>query len=268
MRRGELFWGALLVIVGGLLLLDRFLGFGFWRALGPLLLISLGLWLVWASTRKREPLEVEEVTLPLDDTERVQLRLRHGLGELVLGAGEDPNALLSGRFVGGVTHRERRSQETLRVTLEPKQQLFSSGFHSLCLGPRPDKGLNWELRLNRAVAVYIEAEGGLSSSRYDLSALDVKSFHLRGGLASTELTLPARAVHTQVRIESGMGSVGIRVPEGVAARIHTRGGLATSDIDTRRFPQVGDGYLSPGYDAAEHRVDIEVEHGLGSVSIR
>jgi hypothetical protein len=265
MRRGELLWGAILVAVGGLLLLDRLLGFGFWRALGPLLLITLGVWLVWASSRKAVPFGVEEVSIPLDGAERVQLRLKHGLGELALEAGAGPDVLLTGTFVGGLTHQERRSQDTLRVTLEPgvPRSLFGGrGFWS-----RPERGLNWQLRLNNEVPLQIEAEGGLSNSRYDLSGLNVKSFQLKGGLASTRVTLPAGTDHTQVRIESGLASVRVRVPEGVAARIRTRGGLASSDIDTRRFPQVGGSYLSPDYDGAQHRVDIEIEHGLGSVSV-
>ena len=72
---------------------------------------------------------------------------------------------------------------------------------------------------------------------------------------------------TNVRVESGAASVSIRVPEGVAARIQTKGGLSTIQVDTRRFPQAGDVYQSADYETATNKVDIDVQMGVGSVNI-
>ncbi len=270
MRRNEILWGGALVVIGGVLLLDHLFAINLGRALGPLLLILLGFWLVWTATRRGEPLEIEEASIPLEDVERVHLRLKHGLGELSLHGGTDTETLLSGRFVGGLRRQVTRSGGSLRVALEPRVGgMRFSGFHTLLHSwPRAEHGLSWDLALNTQVPLYIEVEGGLSRSRFDLSDLDVRSFRLKGGLAATEITLPARAANTQVRIEGGLASVQIFVPEGVAARIRTRGGLANSDVDPRRFPQVSGVFISPHYDDAEHRVDLEIEQGLGSVTVR
>jgi hypothetical protein len=58
------------------------------------------------------------------------------------------------------------------------------------------------------------------------------------------------------------------VPEGVSARIHARGGLYELNVDTNRFPNVGDEYRSPDYEVSANRVDIDVETGMGGIKIR
>jgi hypothetical protein len=57
------------------------------------------------------------------------------------------------------------------------------------------------------------------------------------------------------------------VPAGVAARIRSDSGLVDFRVDQERFPRTGDYYQSPDYDEAEHKVDLHVEMGVGSVKI-
>jgi hypothetical protein len=52
------------------------------------------------------------------------------------------------------------------------------------------------------------------------------------------------------------------MPDGVAARIRFRGGMASKNIDEGRFPRVGDEFRSSGYDVAEDRADIGIQGGL------
>jgi hypothetical protein len=96
----------------------------------------------------------------------------------------------------------------------------------------------------------------------------VTELKLKSGASSTQMTLPAHAGHTRAQIESGAASVNVRIPEGVAARIRTRAGLASIQVDTQRFPRSGEYYQSPDYEAAEHRVDLDVQTGVGSVDVR
>ncbi len=93
-------------------------------------------------------------------------------------------------------------------------------------------------------------------------------FDLGTGASATKLTLPAHAGLTSAKIQSGVASVEITVPGGVAARIRATGGLASIDIDETRFPRSGDTYRSPDFDAAENKVDLRIETGVGSVRVR
>jgi hypothetical protein len=44
-------------------------------------------------------------------------------------------------------------------------------------------------------------------------------------------------------------------------------GLGSTNIDESRFPRSLDGWVSPDYESAPNRVEIEIEGGLGSVRV-
>lgn len=111
-------------------------------------------------------------------------------------------------------------------------------------------------------------EVGASDTCLDLTGLRVMELRLRTGASSTEVRLPAHAGHTRASIKTGVSSLFLLIPEGVAAHIQTKGGLAAITVDRARFPQTGGIYRSPDFETAENRVEIEVETGVGSVDIR
>ncbi|MBI4202315.1 MAG: hypothetical protein HY532_04270 [Chloroflexi bacterium] len=58
------------------------------------------------------------------------------------------------------------------------------------------------------------------------------------------------------------------MPEGVAARIRTDTGLSSVDVDTERFPKVGDYYQSPNYGSAARRMEVEIKGGVSDITVR
>jgi hypothetical protein len=110
-------------------------------------------------------------------------------------------------------------------------------------------------------------ETGASETRLDLDDLQISELRLKTGASSTNVNLPAQAGFTRVMVESGAASVDIRIPQGVAARIRSRGGLSSLSLDRSRFPRTGDTYQSADYDTALNKVDIDVQMGVGSVTI-
>ena len=128
--------------------------------------------------------------------------------------------------------------------------------------------LDWSLRLNSEIPLSLDVETGASETRMDLSGLRVTELWLRTGASASELTLPSEAGATRAEIRSGMASVTVRVPLGVAARIRAKSGLAAVTVDQSRFPRAGDGYQSPDYGTATNKVDIDIETGVGSVDVR
>jgi hypothetical protein len=96
----------------------------------------------------------------------------------------------------------------------------------------------------------------------------VTKLAIKTGASSTKLTLPANAGYTSATIESGAASVDVQLPEGVAARIRSRGGLSTLDMDRQKFIRSGDAFQSSDYETALNKVDLDIQMGVGSVSIR
>jgi len=80
--------------------------------------------------------------------------------------------------------------------------------------------------------------------------------------------MPKHAGLTTAKIETGAASVQIRIPEGVAAKIQAQGGLSAITIDNHRFTKREKEYYSPDWEIADHKIDLKVEVGVGSVDIR
>jgi len=44
-------------------------------------------------------------------------------------------------------------------------------------------------------------------------------------------------------------------------------GLGLTSVDEQRFPRSLDGWASPDYESAANRVDIDLQGGLGSITV-
>jgi hypothetical protein len=62
--------------------------------------------------------------------------------------------------------------------------------------------------------------------------------------------------------------VTITIPSGVAARIRADSGLGGIRIDETRFPKSGKMYESADFASATNKIEVEVDGGVGSITIR
>jgi hypothetical protein len=267
MRRGSIFWGGIIVLLGLVLLVDQVLpGFNAWGVFWPLVLILLGVWFLFGRNLVGRPgsLEVEQVNLPLDDIREARIRLHHGAGRLEVNGGGAPGVLLSGSFSGGVEQNLSRDGASARLDLRARADTFAVGWPFIYM----QEGLSWNMALSSEIPLQLELETGASESRLNLQDLRLTDISLKTGASSSTLTLPANAGQTRVNVQSGAASVDLYVPQGVAARIRVQSGLAGIHIDQKRFPATAGGYESPDFAGAANRVDIFVETGVGSVSVQ
>jgi hypothetical protein len=266
MRYGALFWGTLIILVGVALLAGSLLSVNVWPFLLPLVVIFIGAWLLIWSQVKPKPVVSEEVTIPLQGASRADVRIRHGAGRLTLRGGAGPDNLAEGSFTAGLHHEEYRSGDLLDVEMSVPKDLWMNFGGPWIFGPWAP--ILWDVRMNDRIPMTLDMETGAGESHVDLSEMKVEDLRLKTGASSTEMTLPARAGKTRVKVSSGAAAVVLRVPDGVAARIAVESGLAGVKVDTSRFPRSGGGYQSADYDRAENSVDIQVETGVGAVEIR
>ncbi len=130
------------------------------------------------------------------------------------------------------------------------------------------EGLAWAVHLNPTVPMKLWVDTGASSSHLNLARLNVRQLDLHTGASSVEVTMPAHAGRTTARVESGVASVDIRVPEGVAARITGNVGMGTLKVDEARFPRHNGTYETPDFMAASDRIELDIQGGVGAVSVR
>jgi hypothetical protein len=258
-----MFWALALIVGGSLLLLNNLniISIG-WGAIWALFLIALGAWFLWgALVAPRQPIEMQDASIPLGSAGRAYVKIEHGAGTLKLAGGAPADCLMVGRFGGGLDYRTNQDGDTLEAKL-------SIASRSWFLGPWSwGVGLNWDVQLNNAVPLRLRVEAGASQTDLDLTDLKVTELKLSTGASATTVILPAHAGLTTAKIEAGAASVKVNVPGGVAARIRAKGGLASIDIDETRFPRFGDEYRSPDYDTAANKVEMRIETGVGSVRV-
>jgi len=256
-----MFWGILLVLAGLLFLADNFgfLAVSAWTLIFPLALITLGLSAVFGATRKSRP--AETLAIPSAGATNARVRFAYGAGRFSVADGVAPGAIVSGSFVGGVEHSERRAGETididLRLPSDPTRWRF----------PGTDGAFDWDVRLATGVPLSIRFEGGASDTRMDLTRLLVSDLDIRTGASNTEVRLPAAAGFTRVEVHAGAAGVKLTVPEGVAARITGTAGLGAIEVKTARFPKSGNAWESSDYATATNRVEIIGEVGVGEIRV-
>jgi hypothetical protein len=264
MRRGGLFWGVVLLLIGLLLLLSNLdiVSVNLWSAVWAVVLIAVGVGILWGIVVGPSTVEGEEVAIPLEGAGSARVRVKHAAGRLRVSGDAAPDALLEGTFSGGLDVRTQRRGDELDVEMALPRVPY-------VLAPWNwgREGLGWTFGLNREIPLSLTLETGASDARLDLSELRISELRLETGASSTAVTLPTHAGHTRVRVEAGAASVSLRVPPEVAARMRFKGALASIDVDRDRFPRTGGVYQSPDYDAAENKVDIEVEAGVGSLRV-
>ncbi len=262
--RGSIFWGGVLILLGGLFLLDNLglLPVRAWSLFWPLVLIAAGALTLLGVMRRNVRRESVAGEVPLQGATRARVRVHHGAGTLRVQAGARPGMLASGSFTGGLAPRVRREGDLLVADLSPDTDpvAFATPWNW-----GPGGAYDWDLNLTDAVPLELAFETGASESRIDLSGIRATSVTVSTGASSTVLTLPAKPSGTcPVRIEGGAASVEATVPAGVEAFVRSESGLADVHVDRSRFLPVPGGYQSAGYATATDRLEIKVSMGLAS----
>ncbi|RME91401.1 MAG: hypothetical protein D6770_00465 [Anaerolineae bacterium] len=261
-RNSDLFWGGVLILLGGLFFLQasgvitNVMGW-FWA----LFLIFLGVWLILGRLfPAKAPHSEETFRVSLEGAQQGSVRFSHGAGRIEIGAGASPGYLLEGTAEGGISYSSHRREDTMEVSVSAGPSFVPF------LGP--SSGV-WRFRLTDEVPLTLTVEMGASRSTIDIEDLNVTYLHLETGASSTKLILPAHTSNTLVDIDAGAANLDVRVPPDVAARIRIEEGLAALEIDTSRFPRRERGlYQSENFDTAPHKVEMAIDAGAAKVTIR
>jgi hypothetical protein len=220
----------------------------------PWLLVGLGVWFVIGAIVPGSHPE-ETLTIPLGGAQQATVRIRYGGGSITAGPAA-PGALVDGQFRGGVLHREP-GPGTVEIEQDTRYGV-----------PWLSHDATWAIGLTREVPLDLRIEGGASQGRLDLRELLLRRLELKTGASGTTVVLPRAAGVTDVRADAGAASLTFVVPAGVAARIRSKVGFGSSQVDETRFPRMGDGFQSLDYATAENRVDLDITGGVGSVRVR
>jgi len=259
--RASLFWGIVLVLAAGLMLLRQFnyIGNDIFGYLWPLVVIFIGIWLVIGYFARGRKVEGQSQSIPLQNAASASIKLDHGAGRLKVHSGAAVGDVLTGIFSPEVDTHSQLNGDRLEVRMKHASQ-FLDWF--------PGDSFDWDIALTTDIPLSLDIDNGASASVIDLSDLKVTELDIDTGASSTEVTLPANAGNTHVDIDTGASSLVLTIPQGVAARIRIQTGVSSVDVDSR-FPSVGDHtYQSTDYTTAANKADITIDSGVGSIEIR
>ena len=262
MRRGNIFWGVVLIVLGLLFLLQTsgLLSdvFGwFW----PIFLMLLGGWILtghmfpqWRGSSSDDPFSIN-----LQGAMQLALGFDQGVGSLQVAGGAPTGVALTGIQAAAMDVKTRLSGDRLEVKIEAGPSFIPF------LGP--DSGV-WRFQVNQDVPLTLDVGAGMSSLDFDLTDLKVTRMKVSTGASSVKVKLPVNAGHTLLDIDSGVTTLDVSVPQGVAACLRLNQGASTTDIDQSRFPMVSSGfYRSSGYEDAANKVEINLNGGANTVKV-
>jgi hypothetical protein len=260
MRKGSLFWGFLLIAVGGLFVLQAMgLINNVANFLWPLFLIALGGWILLGALThsKTDFKESESFSIDLQGASRVEFDLDHGAGQVLVSGGAPMGVAVAGAEGTGMEYKSNLVDGVLSVEVDAGPSFLPF------IGP---EGGVWQFKLTNEVPVSLDIDAGAASMSFDFSQVKLTRFKMDTGASSTNIVLPAEG-QPYVEFESGAASLDITVPSAMAARIRIEGGASSVSIDPR-FPQLASGlYQSSDFESAMNRVEIRLEGGASSVSI-
>lgn len=260
MRRDNIFWGTALLLLGILFLLQaQGIISNVFTYFWPLALVLVGGWLIlsvyWRPARAAE----ETFSVPLGAAKDASFRFSHGAGQIEIKGGAPAGQALVGTSAAGMNHHSHFSGDTLDVRVEAGPSFVPF------LGP--SQGI-WQFQLTQEIPVSVIVETGASSVDIDLTDVLARRLDLKTGASSSNVVMPAHGA-SLLDVESGAASVNVRVPETTAARIRVKEGVTAVKVDTTRFPRLDSGiYQSSNYDTAVDRAEINIQSGLGSVSVK
>ncbi|MFN0159267.1 MAG: LiaI-LiaF-like domain-containing protein [Bacteroidota bacterium] len=296
MKTGRVFWGALLVAVGFLFLLDRLLPSGVdvgsvWK-LWPLVLILWGVsklvtqraikltvtivaalllactifWavsLAWIHGDDEEwgpDPYVDEFSEPYDPgIERATLSLDFGAGTFRL-TGTTPelfSASISTNIGRYGLHTEISDRKAdVRFSLEGTNRTWRFG----------QSRNKVDVRLSDAPVWDIDINCGATKGELDLSPFRLENLTIDAGAASLTIILGTLVPETRVSVDAGASSLRIEVPAAAGCEITTETGLTS-----RRFPGFerieDDIYRTENFDSANTKIYIDIEAGVSSVRV-
>jgi hypothetical protein len=260
-RNSNLFWGGVLILLGGLFafqaagwITDVF-GW-FW----PLFLMLLGVMVLVDRFARPGPGSQEQFSVDLQGAARMMMQLSHGAGSVRMNGGAPSGVAVTGIKGLAMEMKNHLSGETLTVDLDAGPTFLPF------LGP---EGGAWVFELTRDVPVSVKVEAGAASLDFDFTDVRLEFLGVDTGASSLKLRMPAQAGRTLADIESGAATIDVTIPAGVAARIRMEQGASAQAIDQARFPALGGGiYQSPDFESAPNRLEINLEGGANSVTIR
>lgn len=295
-RRFSIIGPLILITIGALFLLANlgYINSSFWVGLiqfWPLILILGGLEIILGRTRRGQlvvlvvgllavggvvwlllnpnqftfgvSVNMEIISEPFSGVQSATVELEPGVGELNLSAlPADSANWIEGTVAYPNTMQLKRESQVTGKSAYLKLDTEGVGFF---FGNSVER---WNFSLAPQIPITLKVNAGVGGSKLDLNALNVTQVDLETGVGGLEVVMPSHAGTVTARVNGGVGGLTVLIPQGVPARVRSDTGIGGVSINQTRFPRVGENlYESPDYASATNKIDLNVDSGVGGITI-
>jgi uncharacterized membrane protein len=196
-----------------------------------------------------------------DGATALDLKVRFGAGELVIGEGTDDKTLVSvtpgegdGAAISG----------SLLPFAATKRVVIRSSSESWWCGE--GWAHNWDIRLNRKVPVALDIRNGAGRTRLDLGSVNLSSLSVRNGVGETRIDLSGyQGGNFDAYLRTGVGSLLVRVPKDSNVTIRIKNGIGGTTVHGLMVN--GDTYTTRSDRTGAPAITCWIRQGVGSVSL-
>jgi hypothetical protein len=258
-------WPVLLILLGIDLIIGRRSTLGSVIALvlavvvigGAIALVALTPDVFGREAAERD-MRIEE---PLGSVDEAELRVGFAAGTLEIERLQDSDALIKGDLE--LASNRRPVWEFSQSGENAQLALNWAGSYQ----PWSGRGDRWDLALSPRVAFSLDVDVGAGDATIDLTGLDIRDLRIQTGAGRNTIVLPEEG-RFEARVTGGVGQMIVEIPREMGARIEVDRGLGGLQMP-RRFERLdGDVYESENWDSSDNRVTIEIEVGIGQLTIR
>ncbi len=285
---GRLFWGLLLVLIGGLILASNYgvvsvNWFNLWRV-WPLFIVAIGLsvltfkgWagqllkviflilalgavtyaLVYAPQNFQQTTTYDITSQKISSATDVEVNLKTGLGQVDINTVDQADV--------AKVHLESNIADLANDTsLVGTTQVVNINTNPLSSWSDGNIDNRLDVKLTRSLPVKLSLDIGASNITADLSQAQLQNLTIKSGATKSDIKLGDKTALTTVSLDSGASSFIIRVPasSGISVKLD---GVTNNNLDG--LVKNGDTYESVNYGSAGKRIDIVAHLGLASFTL-
>lgn len=289
-QRGGVVWPILLILGGGLLLLNNLdlvdlslfaLLFRLW----PAILLAVGIDLLVPKTTRWATVlafalvlavfagsywildqtsatsgEGVSISQPLNNVQSADIYLEPPIGRLLVSGNAGTGLLIEGT-VDSIADIAPETEYSVRAT-RGEYHVYSTASGVSVTFPPPQT--RWEVALTDDVPVSVRSDMGVGETQLDLKTIQLEGLRASFGVGRAEVSLPV-SESVDIDIEGGVGEILVRVPAGASVRIIKSGGLTTMTLPAG-YVRGNDGARSQGQ-AGASAVTLRIDLGIGIVRI-
>lgn len=194
------------------------------------------------------------------ETTKGKLKLQLGSGNIKIKSTGD--RLLRAKIPNSKVKKEVRfSNDNTNVDIDIEQR---SDF--IRFGDKKD--YDYDLEIDETLLWNLDIDTGAINGTMDFSDLKVEKLDIDMGVSNLNLLFGDKQEKTKVDIEGGISNLEITIPENLGTEIQINGGLKNTNIHDLGWRKLGDKYISPNYDEAEKKLEIDIDTGIGRLNVR